>query len=655
MEVVQEKGKSGSSKIYYIGILLMWLKFYIVSRFYFDLSIENKLQEFILFLSPLSTTLLIYWLLMYASDKWRKRVLVGVNVTLSLILYANVVFYRFFNDFITVPVLFQTNNVGDLGSSVGEMTSLKDIVFFIDVILIGAYLWWKRDEKLEVSKKEKRGLLFLAICVFLLNIGLAEIERPQLLTRTFDRKMLVKNIGLLNYHVYDILMNSKTKVQKAFADGSKLVEIQNYVNANRVNGSEEMKGIAKGKNVIVVSMESLQNFVINNKVAGHEITPFLNQLIKESYYFPNFYHQTGQGKTSDSEFLLENSLYPLPSGAVFFTHAQNTYDALPKILRENGYETAVFHANNKSFWNRDVMYESLKYKHFYHQDYFDVNKENSIGWGLKDDAMFEQSIKYVKSLKQPFYIKYITLTNHFPFTLEKKDEYIPEWTSDDGTVNRYFTTVRFMDESLKKFFDLLKKEGIYQNSIIILYGDHYGISENHNKAMSEYLGKEITPFETVQLQRVPLIIHIPGQKGAIIDTVGGQIDLKPTILNLLGIDTKDKFMFGHDLFSKERKDFVVLRDGSFVTKDYVYTRETCYDKKTGIAVDKKLCEPYQDKAKKELEYSDKVIYGDLLRFLKEDLNDKNTKVDRNKGTNVKTSVESEMEMETLLKKEAENK
>ncbi len=94
--------------------------------------------------------------------------------------------------------------------------------------------------------------------------------------------------------------------------------------------------------------------------------------------------------------------------------------------------------------------------------------------------------------------------------------------------------------------------------------------------MAQYLGKdEITPFDHVQLQRVPLIIHIPGvtdKKPKVISKVSGQIDVKPTLLHLLGIDTRNQIHFGEDLFSKDKLDFVVLRDGSFVTKDYVYTK-----------------------------------------------------------------------------------
>src|SRR5699024_3953044 len=115
----------------------------------------------------------------------------------------------------------------------------------------------------------------------------------------------------------------------------------------------------EGRNVIFISAESIQRFVIDDVLYGKEITPFLNELKEDhaTFYFDNFYQQTSQGKTSDSEFLTENSLYPLSSGAVFFTHAQNKYHAMTEMVKEKGYTSAVFHANTDSFWNRNQMYE----------------------------------------------------------------------------------------------------------------------------------------------------------------------------------------------------------------------------------------------------------------------------------------------------------
>ncbi|KIY22314.1 LTA synthase family protein [Mesobacillus subterraneus] len=610
-----------------ITTILLWLKTYIAYKTSFDIKIENWRQELILFINPIGFLMIVFGFSMFMKEKTQKRYILVASFIVSAVLFANIVFYRFFNDFLTIPVLFQTSNMSDLGSSVTELINFSDLFYFADFILLAAIMKFKPALLTwrEYSTVDRRVYFLAAAAIAFFNMGMVETERPQLLTRTFDREMLVKNIGTYNYHLYDVFLQSKSSAQRAMADGSELVDIDNYVRANYVPPNDEMFGIAKGKNVIMISMESTQEFVINKTVNGQEITPFLNDFIKESYYFNNFYHQTGQGKTSDSEFLVENSLYPLSRGAVFFTHSGNEYNATPEILNENGYYTASLHANNKSFWNRDIMYQSLGYKRFYSLPDYEVNEDNSVGWGLKDIDFLQQSVAHLKAMPKPFYSKFITLTNHFPFELNEEDQFIPPYTSDDQTVNNYFLTVRYEDEAIKQFVQKLKDEGLYEDSIIILYGDHYGISENHNKAMSEYLGKEITPFESMQLQEVPLIIHIPGQKGGTMTTVGGQIDIKPTILHLLGIDTKKNIDFGSDLFAKDRSDFAVLRDGSFITKDYLFTRETCYDKATGEPTDQEACKPYFKAASNELSYSDKIIYGDLLRFYGEDLSEPKSK------------------------------
>lgn len=613
-------GKKSFSKISFllIATLFMWIKTYIVYKTSFDIKIENFTQEIILFINPISFLLFIFGIGLFMKEKNRNRYILGASIFITIILLANMVFYRFYNDFLTIPVLFQTSNMGDLGSSITGLFLPTDILMLVDL----AVLFWLLKKPAfkpvsQLTRKERSAYFLLVAAVFFFNLGLAETERPQLLTRTFDREMLVKNISVFNFHIYDAFLQSKTSAQRALADSNSLVEIENYVNANRKEPSKDLHGIAEGRNVILISMESLQNFVINEKLNGQEITPFLNSLIKQSYYFENFYHQTGQGKTSDSEFIVDNSLYPLGRGAVYFTNSNNEYTATPEILKENGYYSSIFHANNKSFWNRDIMYKTLGYDRFFDVNDYEVTAENSIGWGLKDIDFMEQTVQHINTLPQPFYTRLITLTNHFPFDLGEEDKMIDEFDSNSKTLNQYIPTVRYMDESIKHFFEKLKETDVYENSIIILYGDHYGISENHNVAMEKFIGKEITPFESIQLQRVPFIVHIPGvtdKNPQVFSKVAGQIDIKPTIMSLLGIDTSDHIQFGTDVLSDDKLPFTVLRDGSFITDKNVYTRGFCYDKATGEETDQDVCEPYLEKAKQELNYSDKIIYGDLLRF-----------------------------------------
>jgi len=637
------KPKRSGIPIYILAALLFGLKTYIVYRFMFNIELENGMQEFILFINPFVSAFMIFAISVWFNKTSRQMKYVRYSYFIAtFIVYANLVFYRQFTDFITIPQLFMGSNMADLGSSILTLIMPYDILLFVDVILI--WMLSKRKEETMSVQYPRRGKVFtVAVSLLLLagNFFLAEMERPQLFTRGFDREYLVKNIGLFNYHIYDIVVQSKTESQRVFADGNELPEIQEYVEENvETDEKSPLYGVAEDKNVIFINAESIQSFVINNEVNGDEITPFLNELVdnEDTYYFENFYEQTGQGNTSDSEFLVENSLYPLSRGAVSFTHGGNEYHALPEIIGEEaGYTSAVLHANNGSFWNRFQLYDSFGVDHFFDDQSYEVTQENSVGWGLKDKPFFEQSIEHLESLEEPFYAKLITLTNHFPFEMEEEDQYIEPYDSNSNTLNNYFPAVRYMDSAIEEFFGHLKESGLYEDSVIVIMGDHIGISANHNRAMAQYLGKEeITPYDQVQLQRVPLFIHIPGHgEGEVKSEVTGQIDMKPTLLNLLGVDVENDIYFGNDVFAEDRKGYIALRNGDFVSDDYISTAGTCYNRSTGEPIEAEEdsegdtasdpeesqseavspCQPIQEKVETELNYSDELIYGDLFRFV----------------------------------------
>ncbi|MGP4067733.1 LTA synthase family protein [Halobacillus sp. B29] len=609
--------------LFIIATILFGIKTYLVYRLMFDLSIENPLQEFILLINPIASAYLIFAISVWLNPARQMKYLRWTSLIGSLILFINLIFYRNFTDFITIPVLFQGNNAADLTGSFLTLLHMQDILLFLDVAII----WYLSKKKFNLSiNLPQTGKIAATAVTFLLlagNVVLAEMERPMLFVRAFDREYLVKNIGVYNYHLYDASMQTKTKAQRVLADGSEISEIESYLDSNSPDGNNKdvpLYGIAEDKNVIFVSVESFQNFLFDSEINGTEATPFLNDLkeSKDTIWFKNFYHQTAQGKTSDSEFIIENSLYPLGRGAVYFTHAQNEYHSLPEILNNESYETSVFHANNKSFWNRDVMYDNLGYDQFYGEQSFEVTSENSFGWGLEDKAFFDQSIKYLKEQEQPFYSKFITLTHHFPFELPEEKANIDQYDSGSKTLNHYFQTARYTDEALQSFIQELKDSGIYEDSIIVLMGDHYGISEFHNKAIGEFLGKEINAYEHTQLQRVPFMIHIPGyENGDIREEVVGQIDVKPTLLHLLGINNEEDLTFGDNMFAEKGKDFIAMRDGSFVSEEYIFADGTCFDRESGAPLEEEeanQCTPIKEKVDQELQYSDNIIYGDLFRF-----------------------------------------
>lgn len=606
-----------------LAVVFLWVKTYIAQLSQFKLGIENPFQHLILFVNPLGTSLLFLGISFFFKGKKKYISLMSIYFLLTALLYSNILYHRFFNDFITIQVVSQTQNYGEVGSSVVSLLKPYDFLFFLDFLVL-LYLLLARVVKMEIedSVRKKTAVLFsLAITISCTNIGLAEISRPELLTRGFDKNFIVKYLGLYNYTIYDAMQSTKATAQRAFANSSDITEILNYTKSNYAEPNPEYFGAGKGMNVIYFHLESFQNFLINYKLHGEEVTPFLNSLTteKDMLYFDNFFHQTAHGKTSDAEFMLENSLFGLPQGSAFMTKSLNTFQSAPAILGQKGYTSAVFHGNSGSFWNRDEIYKSFGYTHFFDSSYYHMEAEDLAQYGLMDKPFFEQSIPLLESLPQPFYTKFITVTNHFPFPIDKKDATIAPADTGVPTVDSYFQTARYADEALRQMFAYLKKTGLYDRSIIIMYGDHYGISKDNDKTMEQIIGKEVTPVESAGLQRVPLFIHVPGIKGGIRHEYGGQTDVLPTLLHLTGIDTKKYVQFGTDLLSKKHSELVAFRNGDFISPTVTSVNGIFYDTATGVEIgedQEKFAEATKDQqiVEHKLSLSDKVVNEDLLRF-----------------------------------------
>lgn len=598
-------------------ILLFWLKTYAVYQTEFELGIKNGLQSFLLILNPISSLLFFFGFALFFKGRKRAWAILIIDFLLSFVLYANVVYYRFFNDFITLPTVMHTNDAGELKDSAYALMNFTDVIYFVDTLLILGLILFKVVKPQAPIKRKKISLLFASAAVFfIVNLGLAETDRPELLTRSFDRTYLVKYLGQFNYQIFDAITTIKSNSQSAFASSDDLTDVRNFVEANRTEPNPEYFGKAEGKNVIYISLESFQTFVIGKEVNGQEVTPFLNSLVEDqnTFYFDNIFGQVGQGKTSDAEFMMANSLYSLPSGSVAMEKARNTYHAQPAILEQRGYTTSSFHGNGKTFWNRDEMYKSFGIQKFFDSSYYDMSEENVHNYGLKDKPFFEESMPYLENLEEPFHAKMLTLSNHFPFTMDEGDVDFPTPETEDSVVNGYFQTAKYMDESIEQFFNDLKESGLYEDTVIVMYGDHYGISNNHNKAMEKVMGKEMNPYENAQMQRVPVFITAPGVEGKQVHKYGGQIDIRDTVLHLLGVETDEFISFGSDLLSEDHREIVPFRNGDFVTPEVTSVNEKCYANPTGEKVDSEACENAGKYVKETLDLSDKVVYGDLLRF-----------------------------------------
>ncbi|TVP81825.1 MAG: LTA synthase family protein [Alkalicoccus sp.] len=615
---------AGRHRFMLLCLAVLWIKTVAVSYLTFDLVMTHWLEAVIFAAGPLAFLLIVFGLGMLLKASWQRTYYFSISLLLTVVLYSNTVYYREFADIITLPMLVMSGNAGDLTTSVVELVHWWDLLFFADLFVLGWFMV-KNPPFLTVQKtgfREAKGKYALigaaAFAIILLSqADPGEAETP---AHSFDREHMVKNLGIYNFYFYDAFLHLTTGTQPAFAEREDLEDIKAHLQEHETEPNMSFHGAAEGKNVVVVSLESLETFAMGKTVDGEEVTPFLNELVEDSFYFDNLYDQAGQGKTSDAEFMVNNSLYPLGRGAVFHTHPDNELTPLPKKLGENGYENVVFHANDDTFYNRANVYPRLGYHYYYDLDYYDVHDGNSVGWGLKDIDFVEQSMPYIEDLPEPFYATKLTLTNHFPYELDDEDYFIPPAETDSDIVNRYFPAVRYMDESIRVLFDEFKEAGLYEDTMFVLYGDHYGIAESHYEELGSFLDEDIGPYEALKLDRVPVIIHVPGMEDEVFtsSTVSGHIDIMPTMLNLLGLPQENHVMFGSDLLAEDREEFAVLRSGEVVTDEVLYTGDQCFASGSGEELPVAECLDAAERGEEELYYSDQIIYGDLFRFFDEE-------------------------------------
>src|SRR5690625_2112733 len=237
-----------------IAALLIWLKSYIIYLVEFNLDIQSLFQHVLLLINPLSSTLVFLGIALFAKGRRVGGYMIIIYSFMSLLLFSNVVFYRFNSDFITLLVLTQTSNFGSLGSSVLTLMQWTDVFYLFDIILLlFLFVWSKKDWSIERMPIKRPFIIILTgIIVFSVNLGLAEADRPQLLKRTFDRNYIVKYLGAYNFAVYDAIQNVKSSTERVLADSNDITVVKNYTDNKYVAPNDELFGIGEGKNIIKI-------------------------------------------------------------------------------------------------------------------------------------------------------------------------------------------------------------------------------------------------------------------------------------------------------------------------------------------------------------------------------------------------------------------
>ncbi|OMD74519.1 sulfatase [Paenibacillus odorifer] len=493
-----------------------------------------------------------------------------VNLLVTAIFFAAIMYFKYYGVIVTYHAAEQVNQVTAVSNSVFSLMDPYYLLIFTDIIILGVYFFF--NKKGRVYKKEninhrrggklKYSVLFavsLALCLFNIlpnKASMNEIKKAQ-------------EMGILNYEAYTIF----AKEEPEPVDSSDITQDAiNKLKGINTAASSPLQGIAKGKNLIILQMESFQNFLLGLKLDGQEITPNLNKVMKDSLYFPNFYQMVGQGNTSDAEFVVNTSFYIPPRGAATMSYVDKVLPSLPRVLKENGYQTATFHTNVVEFWNRGELYDSLGFDHYYDRKFF--GEDDVFFFGASDDTLYSKTADKLKEMdqqEQPFYAQVISMSAHHPFTIpeEKYRMKLPE--RYEGTfVGDYIRSQNYADDAFGHFVEELKANGVWDNSVIMIYGDHmglpiYSLDHDDKELMTEIYGHE---YSYADMMNIPLLIHAgAGVASQTIDEVGGEVDIMPTAASLLGISLENNVYFGQDLLSQTYNllpERYYLPSGSFI-------------------------------------------------------------------------------------------
>lgn len=450
----------------------------------------------------------------------------------SLLFYGDVVYNRYYNAILKIDLLTQAKQLRTIKDSILSLIYYSDILYWIDLPILAILIFFLA-KKIDIPKRKTIGWpLFSASVAAILAIPLTAYQL------TYSDQYKVSVAGVLSAHTYDLSWTfyKKVFINQSVSREKKFTAMQKeFLEKQKIQETSPYFGKFKGKNIIMVQAESLNTFPIGLKVAAQEVTPNLKKLIETSHYYPNTYLQIGRGNTSDAEFVANNSIYPMGNIGAYKGFPENDYLSFANLLNHLGYSTSAAHGNAPDFWNRKEAYKKQGYDAFYYRGHPKIKDDEIIGLGISDRSIFKQMTEIYKTENQPFFNFIVSLTSHRPFDLPEKYQLLklPDEMNNTPTGN-YLQSVRYFDESLGYFINLLKEEGIWDDTIFVVYGDHYGPLPKDSKEMKQFLNID---FNEKTRFNIPLVIHHPGEeKGIVNDGVGSQMDIYPTLTALLGID-----------------------------------------------------------------------------------------------------------------------
>lgn len=630
--------------------------FFIISNLINGLIIRIVTVKNGLFISPLLVDLgfliLVSLLSLLIKKEKRIRYFITLSIIFNIVCIVNSIYYHYYSSFASISLIANITFASDVSDAIVEnVLKAVDLIYIWQTITL-VIIYKKTNKKEYIKHKEnKKKLVKTGLITSLSLFAVAALFMPlnawSRLYNLWNRESVVMNHGIYVYQLDDFIQSLTPKITSVLGHDKALKKVTDYYKENKYTPSNnEYTNIFKGKNIIVIHAESMQKFAMDLTFNNKEVTPNLNKLANEGIFFSNFYSQVGVGTSSDAEFTFNTSLMPSTKGTVFVNYFDRDYISIPKLLKEQGYYTYSMHANTGEFWNRNTMHKSLGYDKFYNKDSYTIDE--TIGLGLSDKSFFRQSVDIMKQIKEeenkPFYSLLIMLSNHTPFSdLALMEDYKTtiDVTIDNQTVTRdylnnttmgnYLKSVHYADSAIGEFIDNLDKEGLLENTVLVIYGDHdarldfedFNLLYNYDpitdtiKTENDEGYIPYTKYNYELDRKVPFIIWTKDQNYNLnVNTPMGMIDVLPTLGNMIGIHSD--YQLGKDIINLKGDDnTVTFIDGSFLTSKVYYNSPKG---KIYSINNEPITEEYiKERAKKSsdlIEVSNDIITYDFIKEIK---------------------------------------
>lgn len=488
--------------------------------------------------------------------RWAQIVVMAL---LDVLLVANLMYFRTYYSAIPASSYLEAGNLADFKASVTDSLRWADIVLplitIATAVMAFRYKTTKRQPLTAVLKWWAAPLAGFALLLTGVNLCKGGFHKS---LRSVRQSAYLCSADAPIFSVFGCIWYDITDAAEPITP-EKQAEIERWL-ASQPKHQPADSVTEKRSNLLIVFAESLESWVLEKKVDGKEITPCLNRLLKEksTLYAPNVLTQVKGGRSIDAQLMICSGLLPLMSGTYSSLYYDNTFYTLQKAMRGLKHSRSYLLTIDKvSTWNQGAVARSfgtdtiISYHDFKMTEAFGTHKR------IGDASFFQQCREKIERGEvwkpgESVYMQFVTYSGHAPFKLPDHLRTITFPASIPEKAADYMTTAHYTDKAIGDFVAYLKTLPQYKETIVVIVGDHEGLASYRQELVGNpacrglVSDKQLTPF---------IVLNSP--VGMRYDKFMGQIDIYPTLLNLMQLDAYRWHGLGQSILDPRKQGVAV--------------------------------------------------------------------------------------------------